>query len=362
MSYSQSSNSPVNDLSALGWDDSFDELFTEYAPQGLIPARITRVDRGLCDIVTAAGGGRADSAPVTTRDPEHTVCVGDWAALRLGPHPELVALLPRRSTIARASVDRTSHRQVLAANVDTVGIVASLAAPIKPGRIERLLVLAWDAGTTPVIVLTKADVAEHDPQMVIAELSGATPGVEVVTVSAHTGAGIDDLARRLRGTTVLLGPSGAGKSSLTNALLGDDRMDTNDVRATDGKGRHTTVHRELFVLPGGGVLIDTPGLRGIGLHDVGDGIEHVFGDIEELAQTCGFRDCEHRSEPRCAVQDAVTDGRLDLDRLDRYRRMVRESEWAASRGDARQASKRTATDKAITRDIKALYRLRGRRD
>ncbi|MFM1725021.1 ribosome small subunit-dependent GTPase A [Rhodococcus sp. PAM 2766] len=362
MSFSPSPNSAAYDLAALGWDGTLAELFTEYGSRGLIAARVTRVDRGLCDTLTAGGAVRADSTAVTTADPEHTVCTGDWAALEPGPQPRLVALLPRRGVIARASVDRTSHRQILAANVDTLAVVASLAAPIKPGRIERLLALAWNAGATPVIVLTKADVAERDPATTAADVSALAIGVDVVTVSARTGAGIDDLARRLPGTTVLLGPSGAGKSSLSNALLGVDRMDTNDVRAVDGKGRHTTVHRELFPLPGGGVLIDTPGLRGVGLHDVGDGIEHVFGDIEEIAHGCGFRDCRHRSEPRCAVQDAVTDGRLDLDRLDRYRRMVRESEWAASRGDVRQASKRTAADKAVTRDIKALYRLRGRRD
>ncbi|OQQ35280.1 GTPase RsgA [Prescottella equi] len=357
-----SPDSPAHDLAALGWDGTLAEQFTEYESRGLVAARVTRVDRGRCHVLTASGTVRADSTAVTTSDPERTVCTGDWAALELGPQPRIVAVLPRRGVIARASVGRTSHRQVLAANVDTACVVVSLAAPIKPGRIERLLALAWDAGTTPLIVLTKADAAECDPGTAAAEVSALAIGVDVVTVSARTGEGIDELARRLPGTTVLLGPSGAGKSSLTNALLGEDRMDTNEVRATDGKGRHATVHRELFPVPGGGVLIDTPGLRGIGVHDVGDGIEHVFGDIEEMAQGCGFRDCRHRSEPRCAVQDAVTDGRLDLERLDRYRRMLRESEWAASRGDARQAGKRTAADKAITRDIKALYRLRGRRE
>ncbi|CAM2944902.1 ribosome small subunit-dependent GTPase A [Prescottella defluvii] len=361
MSSSHPAHSPDCDLTALGWDDTLARSFSDHADQGLIPARVTRVDRGRCDTLTEAGAVRADSTAVTTADPEHTVCTGDWAVLEPGPQPRLVALLPRRGVIARASVDRTSHRQVLAANVDTVCIVAALTAPLKPGRIERLLVLAWNAGATPMVVLTKSDVAECDPTTVVAEVAALSPGIDIVVVSSRTGEGVDELARRLPGTTVLLGPSGAGKSSLTNALLGAERMDTNDVRVTDGKGRHTTVHRELFPLPGGGVLIDTPGLRGVGLHDVGDGIEHVFGDIEELAQGCGFRDCEHRSEPRCAVQDAVTDGRLGLDRLDRYRRMVRENEWEASRGDARQSSKRTATAKAISRDIKALYRVRGRR-
>ncbi|PTR31699.1 ribosome biogenesis GTPase [Rhodococcus sp. OK519] len=361
MSFSHPTSSPLHGLTALGWDDTLARSFSDHAERGLVPARVTRVDRGLCDTLTEGGAVRADSTAVTTADPEHTVCTGDWAALEPGAGPRLVALLPRRGVVARASADRTSRRQILAANVDTVCVVASLAAPIKPGRIERLLALAWDAGTRPVIVLTKADIAECDSETTIGEVSALAIGVDVVTVSSRTGTGIDELRRRLPGTTVLLGPSGAGKSSLTNALLGTERMDTNDVRVTDGKGRHTTVHRELFPLPGGGVLIDTPGVRGIGLHDVGDGIEHVFGDIEQLARGCGFRDCEHRSEPRCAVQDAVTDGRLGLDRLDRYRRMVRESEWEASRGDARQSAKRTATAKAISRDIRALYRVRGRR-
>ncbi|MGF7123977.1 ribosome small subunit-dependent GTPase A [Rhodococcus sp. BE178] len=356
----RSTSTPEFDLAALGWDGRFAAMFTGHAEHGLVPARVTRVDRGRCDTLTEAGAVRADSTAVVAPDPEHTVCTGDWAALRPGPRPELVALLPRRSTIARASADRTSHRQVLAANIDTVGVVASLAAPIKPGRIERLLALAWDAGTTPVIVLTKADAAECDPEVAAAETSTVAPGVDIVTVSVHTGAGIEGLVRSLSGTTVLLGPSGAGKSSLANALLDTDRMETSEVRATDDKGRHTTVHRELLPLPGGGVIIDTPGLRGIGLHDVTDGARHVFADIEELAQGCAFRDCEHRTEPRCAVQDAVTDGRLDFGRLDRYRRMLRETQWAASRSDARQAGKRTATDKAITRDIRALYRFRDR--
>ncbi len=290
-------------------------------------------------------------------DPELTVCTGDWVALRTGPEPEVVAMLPRRSAINRASADRTSHRQVLAANVDTVVIVVSLAMPIKAGRIERLLALAWNSGTRPVIALTKADVAD-DASLARAIVEAVAAGVDVVTTSATTGEGLGPLADAITGTAVLLGPSGAGKSTLANALLGRDLMGTNEVRGADGKGRHTTVHRQLLPLPGGGALIDTPGLRSIGIQDVTDGVEQVFADIEELAADCSFRDCAHRSEPGCAVQAAIAAGELDARRLDRYRKLLRESEWAASRGDSRKASKRTKEHKAITKEIRALYRFR----
>ncbi|AEF39272.1 ribosome small subunit-dependent GTPase A [Hoyosella subflava] len=354
-----SSFSSISALSALGWDATFAALFAEHAAAGLVPARIARVDRGLCDTLTAVGPVRADSSPLTGADREHTVCTGDWAALRPGAQPQVSALLPRRTAITRASSDRTSHQQVLAANVDTVVVAVSLAAPLNAGRIERLLALAFDSGARPIIVLTKADLAEH-PGAGEAVAASLAPGVQVLTTSAATGAGLDLLSAAVSGTAVLLGPSGAGKSSLANALLGRDHMSINQVRAADGKGRHTTAHRELLALPGGGVLIDTPGLRGIGVQDVADGVGQVFAEIETYARDCTFRDCGHRSEPGCAVQRAIAAGELSLDRLDRYRKLLRESEWAATRGDARQASKRRKADKAMTRELRATYRFRGR--
>ncbi|WP_149359455.1 ribosome small subunit-dependent GTPase A [Lolliginicoccus suaedae] len=349
--------SPSPRLSALGWDDARAAQFAEHAAAGLVPARVARVDRGRCGTITDAGPVRASINAVASDDPEHMVCTGDWVALRPGPEPELVALLPRRSAITRATTDRTSRQQVLAANVDTVVIVVSLAMPIRAGRIERLLALAWSSGARPVIALTKADLAD-DPTMDLAIVEAVAAGVDIVTTSAATGEGIDQLAQCTTGTAVLLGPSGGGKSTLANALLGHDLMGTNEVRRADGKGRHTTVHRELVPLPGGGTLIDTPGLRGIGIQDAADGIEQVFSDIEERASSCSFRDCAHRSEPGCAVQEAIAAGKLDARRLDRYRKLLRESEWAASRGDARKSAKRSKERKAITRDIRALYRFR----
>ncbi|MFC4604350.1 ribosome small subunit-dependent GTPase A [Rhodococcus kronopolitis] len=356
---SSTSLSSSPELSALGWDETFAAMFAEHADDGLIPARVTRVDRGRCDTLTASGTVRADSSALHGVGREHMVCTGDWVALRPGPQPLVVALLPRRTAITRASSDRTSHQQVLAANVDTVVIAVSLAAPVNAGRIERLLALAFDSGARPVIALTKADLAVH-PGADEAVVAALAPGVDILTTSAATGVGLERLAATVTGTAVMLGPSGAGKSSLTNALLGREHMDTNDVRAVDGKGRHTTVHRELLVLPAGGVLIDTPGLRGIGVQDVADGVGQVFAEIEAYARNCAFGDCEHRSEPECAVQDAVVTGELDLGRLDRYRKLIRESQWAAARGDARQSGKRSKTVKAITRDLRATYRFRDR--
>ncbi|WP_458683063.1 ribosome small subunit-dependent GTPase A [Prescottella equi] len=357
--HSSYSSPSSRELSALGWDETFAAMFAEHAAAGLVPARIVRVDRGRCDTLTASGPVRADSSALSGADREQMVCTGDWVALRPGSQPQVVALLPRRTAIARASSDRTSHRQVLAANVDTVVIAVSLAAPVNAGRIERLLALTFDSGARPVIVLTKADLAEHAgaDEAAVAALA---PGVDILTTSAATGVGLEQLAATVTGTAVLLGPSGAGKSSLANALLGRERMDTNEVRAVDGKGRHTTVHRELLALPAGGVLIDTPGLRGIGVQDVADGVEQVFAEIEAYARNCAFGDCEHRSEPGCAVQDAVVTGELDLGRLERYRKLMRESQWAATRGDARQSGKRSKTVKAITRDLRATYRFRDR--
>ncbi|NKY50359.1 ribosome small subunit-dependent GTPase A [Nocardia vermiculata] len=356
--YSSHSSSSLP-LSALGWDDAFAELFEQHAAAGLLPARVARVDRGRCDTLTAAGPVRAVSVAVTAADPARSVCTGDWAALRPGPEPELVALLPRRTAITRASSDRTSYQQVLAANIDCVIIAVSLAAPLNAGRVERLLALAWESGAKPVVVLTKADTVD-DPETASAAVAALAPGAEVVTTSCVTGAGLDLLQQVVTGTAVLLGSSGAGKSTLANALLGREHMDTNDVRAVDGNGRHTTVHRELLPLANGGVLIDTPGLRGIGVQDASDGVDRVFAEIEAIARDCSFRDCDHRSEPGCAVQEAIVAGTLDLGRLDRYRKLLRESERAAARGNARRSSKRSETKKQITRDLRATYRFRDR--
>ncbi|MFE6974061.1 ribosome small subunit-dependent GTPase A [Streptomyces sp. NPDC057682] len=359
---SSSSDGAGSALAAFGWDEALDRDFTAHRADGLVPARIVRVDRGRCDVVTESGPVRAGSAAVSSPDPVLSPCTGDWAGLRTGSDPQLVALLPRRSVIVRSAAGRSSHGQALAANIDTVVVAVPLAAPPNPGRIERLLALAWDSGAVPVLALTKQDLADpSDADAAQSEVAALAPGVDTVVTSAATGAGLDILTALTHGTTVLLGPSGAGKSTLANALLGADVLATGAVRAQDGKGRHTTVHRELLPLPGGGVLIDTPGLRGIGLQDAADGLEQVFAEIEELAQECGFRDCGHDSEPGCAVRKAIRSGRLSERRLDSYRKLLRESDWAASRSDARMRAGRTDQQKSITRHLRATYRFRERR-
>jgi ribosome biogenesis GTPase len=349
---------PSDTLSRYGWTESLDHAFAEHREAGLEPARIARVDRGLCEAITGSGPVRAAFAVPHASDPLLMPCTGDWAALRPGREPRLVALLPRRGTIVRSSASRTSHGQVLAANVDTVVVAVSLAAPLDAARLERLLALAWDSSARPLVVLTKADLAT-DAAAVHAEASTLAPGVDVLVTSVTTGENIDVLTALLGGgTTVLLGSSGAGKSSLGNALLGDERLAVGEVRAQDGKGRHTTVRRELVPLPGGGVLIDTPGLRAISLYDAADGLEQVFAEIEELARNCRFGDCAHGTEPGCAVQAAILAGELAERRLDSYRKLQRENAWAAARTDARLRGERTDRQKAITRHLRATYRFR----
>jgi ribosome biogenesis GTPase len=315
-------------------------------------------------MITAAGIVRAET-PATggQGDPLPAPCTGDWAALRPAPAgraPVLDAVLERRTALVRSSASRTSHGQVLAANVDTVVVTVSLAAPLKHGRTERMLALAWESGARPLVVLTKADTCA-DPRRAAHEVSEVAPGADVLTTSAVTGQGLDTLTAVLTGSVVLLGPSGAGKSTLGNRLLGQERLVTGSVREADGKGRHTTAWRELLPLPGGGVLLDTPGLRAIGLHDAQDGLEQAFAEIEHLARRCRFTDCAHVSEPGCAVLAAVAAGEIPARRLDSYRRLLRENSYEASRTDARLRADREATRKDITRHLRATYRFRERR-
>ncbi|MFT4125392.1 MAG: ribosome small subunit-dependent GTPase A [Gordonia sp. (in: high G+C Gram-positive bacteria)] len=346
-------------LIRLGWSDQRTEQFSPYTSAGAAPARVARADRGRCDVLTGTGTAQVG-------DDRFDVVTGDWIAFRHNPFDpanscHVMAVLPRHGVLTRASSDRSSAVQVLATNVDTVLVVATLTGKLRTSRSERLLALAWDAGATPIVVLTKAD-AVADAAAITREVTAQLPGVEVIAVSARTGAGIARLRERLSGTAVLLGPSGVGKSTLTNALVGAERMITGAVRAADGKGRHTTVTRELFPVPGGGVLIDTPGLRGIGLQDVDDGIEAVFTDVVALTEKCRFRDCAHDSEPDCAVTGAIEAGDLDAARLDRYRRMLRESRWAAARSNSRQARARKADRRTSAREQRANYRFRNRNE
>ncbi|WP_077801657.1 ribosome small subunit-dependent GTPase A [Streptomyces sp. JHA26] len=328
-------------LAAYGWDTGWEAEFAPYAAQELVPGRVVRVDRGQCDVATPAGVVRADTAFVTPHDPLRVVCTGDWVAVEPGGNPRYVrTYLPRRTAFVRSTSSKRSEGQILAANVDHAVVAVSLAAELDLARIERFLALAWESGAQPVVVLTKADLVPDPVTVTLAHLvqdvETTAPGVPVLPVSAAHGEGLDALAAVVSGgTTVLLGQSGAGKSTLANALLGEDVMDVQTVRDVDGKGRHTTTTRNLLVLPGGGVLIDTPGLRGVGLFDAGDGVGQVFAEIEELARRCRFHDCAHESEPGCAVLVAVDDGELPERRLESYRKLMRENQRIVAKTDAR---------------------------
>ena len=328
-------------LDAHGWDSGWAENFAPYAAQGLVPGRVIRVDRGQCDVATADGVVRADTAFVTPHDPLRVICTGDWAAVdpEGASDPRYVrACLPRRTAFARSTSSKRSEGQILAANVDHAVITVSLAVELDLGRIERFLALAWESGAQPTVVLSKADLV-GDPVVLshlVEDVRAAAPGVEVVPLSSATGEGIEVLSAVVSGgTTVLLGVSGAGKSTLANALVGEDVMTVQAARDVDGKGRHTTTTRNLFVLPGGGVLIDTPGLRGVGLWDAEAGVGQTFAEIEELAAECRFHDCSHEREPGCAVLAAVDDGELPVRRLESYRKLVRENRWIVAKSDAR---------------------------
>ncbi|MFF9485144.1 ribosome small subunit-dependent GTPase A [Streptomyces sp. NPDC014676] len=336
---SSSSTSVSSALAPYGWDDAWADAFAPYDAEGLLPGRVIRVDRGQCDVVTAGGTLRADTAFVTPHDPLRVVCTGDWVAVEPGGNPRYVrAYLPRRTAFVRSTSSKRSEGQILAANVDHAVVAVSLAAELDLARIERFLALAWESGAQPVVVLTKADLVPDAVTRahLVQDVETSAPGVPVLTVSAMDGDGLDILAAiTAGGTSVLLGQSGAGKSTLANALLGEDVMDVRAIRDVDGKGRHTTTTRNLLALPGGGVLIDTPGLRGVGLWDAGAGVGQVFAEIEELAEGCRFQDCAHESEPGCAVLDAVESGDLPQRRLESYRKLLRENQYIVAKTDAR---------------------------
>lgn len=278
--------------------------------------------------------------------------VGDWVGLDEGT---IRQVLPRRTAIVRNAAGAVTRAQVLVANVDVAFVLTSVGPDLEARRVERYLTAVWSSGATPVILLTKVDLVP-DAVASLLELESVAIGAPVHAISATNGAGCDELSAYLRpGTTaVLLGSSGVGKSTLANRLAGTDLLRTNDVREDDGKGRHTTSHRQLVVLPEGGLLIDTPGLRELQLWDAGGGgFERTFVDIEELAQACRFPDCAHTREPDCAVLAAVDDGSLQLDRLRSYRKLERElRRQAARQGDARARAERRREIRMFSRSLR----------
>ncbi len=366
----------------LGWGPDFHESFAPLAEQGLRPGRVAVQHRGAygvysgpvgvtvtgtvtvtvtgpwpLELVSAEVSGRLRHEAVSALD---LPAVGDWVALRVEPGAEraiIEAVLPRRTVFVRKAASnqhRGAVEQVVAANVDIVFVVSSLVDDLNARRLERYLVLAWESGARPVIVLTKADLC-NDIAAALAEIETVALGVPVHVVSNLTGKGLDELRPYFadNGTVAALGSSGVGKSSLINRLAGSELQEVKEVRS-DGRGRHTTTRRELIRAPGGGLFLDTPGMRELQLWEAEGGIEDAFEDVGALTGRCRFSDCAHRTEPGCAVLAAIQSGALDPERLESYRTLQRELERLELRLDARAQAERRKERRRFARSLRRV--------
>jgi ribosome biogenesis GTPase len=313
-----------------GWSERLRQEFAPYAARGLVPGRVVVQQRGLYELVTDDGELSAEISGHLRHEAGEGgyPAVGDWVAAAPRPAERAATIhhvLPRTTSFVRRAAGPKLGEQVVAANVDVAFLVASLNADLNARRLERYLATAWQSGAAPVIVLTKADLCE-DPDEALAEIEGVAFGTPVHAVSAVTGEGLDAVRAHLGAglTAVMVGSSGVGKSTLVNALAGRELMATGEIREDDARGRHTTTHRELVRLPDGALLLDTPGMRELGLWDADGGVSVAFEDVEALAAGCRFSDCSHGNEPGCAVREALETGALEHGRWKSYQKLQRE--------------------------------------
>jgi len=355
----------VYELSSLGFSPFFEQQLPSEVGRKLIPARIAAEHRGAYEVWSPSGAGPAQLAGRLRHEHEEQSLpgVGDWVTVKDAPAPDRITIidrtLARRTVFTRGAAGREVRAQVIAANVDLVFALCGLDADYNVRRIERYLARIWASGAEPSVILNKADLCEHTAARV-AEVERHCAGVPVYVTSALHLQGIAEVRSRIeRGMTVaLVGSSGAGKSTLVNALLGEERMPTGEVRTSDGRGCHVTTHRQLALLPDGGLLLDTPGMRELQLVDE-EGLDSVFEDIAALAARCRFRDCTHDTEPGCAVREAVESGKLDGDRRDHYRKLEREAQAFERRHDHRLRRQAERTWGQLSDEVARLRRWKG---